>query len=302
MRVLRRLTAAGFAVLGLLATFVIWTPAVSATDFPRLAKSPVVDQAKILTPAEEDRMSTKLHDIEAKSGHQVAVATIRSLEGIEIEDYGLMLGRRWAIGRKGVDDGVMILVAPNDRRTRLEVGVGLESTFSNAVAQDIIDSVMTPRFKEGEFATGIDHAIDRIAYQFTVDPNAPEVQPVFDTQNSSESDVRAQSFQTAYQSPKPTFGFGEFVLLIVLFVGGPLCFLAVIISAFSSGRGGVSNWNSNSNQVYVDSSPTVYTSSSPSRFTSSSSGGNFSSSSSSSGGFSGGGGGHFRGGGASGSW
>jgi uncharacterized protein len=281
-----------FGVKRLMAFFialVLLVPVALATDFPTLAGDPVVDQARILSPAEEQRLSAKLRSIEKESGHQVAVATITSLEDLEIEDYGLMLGRRWGIGRKNVDDGVMILVAPNDRKMRLEVGVGLEQVITNAVAQEIVDNAMKPRFKTGDFAQGIAGAIDAIGKRFSAgqDADATDSQPV------TEPRFGSSQVLTAYQTKDSGLRLGNVVVLVFVLGGGLVLIVLGGLAGSGQQRGGVVNWNSNSASVYMDSSPRIFRSSAPAHFSDSGS----SSPSSSDGD-----GGRFRGGGASGSW
>ncbi len=122
----------------------------------------VVDQANILNSAEEARLSSKLQDLETKTSTQLVVVTLSSLRGSPIEDWGLALGRSWGIGQKGKDNGVILVVAPNDRELRIEVGYGLEGTLPDATADAIIRNVIVPRFKAGNMAGGISDGVDAI--------------------------------------------------------------------------------------------------------------------------------------------
>jgi uncharacterized protein len=298
----------------LFAALMLLVQPVWATNFPVLDGKPVVDQANILTPAEEDRLIGKLLAIEKQSGHQVAVASIHSLEGLDIEDYGLMLGRRWAIGRKGVDDGLMILIAPKDRKMRLEVGVGLEAIVPNDFAERVINDAMKPRFKAGDFAGGIDDAVDMLAVRLNNQPLETDAAATLDmaTPDKVETAYSSDTPQTDESDPLPM---ALKILLGVLWViiAIPFLILGYLIYAalstlwswvFGGGRR-VSNWNSASSSVYVDASPTIINRSRSSYVSAPSRSYDPPSSSSSStggGGFSGGDGGRFRGGGASGSW
>ena len=122
----------------------------------------VVDQASILNQQQERDLTSKLAALERKSGDQVVVVTLKSLQGRPIEDWGLALGRGWGIGQKGKDNGVLLIVAPNDRELRIEVGYGLEGTLPDATANAIINNVVVPRFKAGNMYGGINDGVDAI--------------------------------------------------------------------------------------------------------------------------------------------
>ncbi len=290
--------------LGVMAALMLLVQPASATNFPQLSGNPVADQAGILTDAQEESLNQKLLAIESATKSQIAVATIASLEGLEIEDYGLMLGRRWAIGRKGVDDGIIILVAPKDRKMRIEVGVGLEKTVPDAFALRIINDAMKPRFKAGDFAGGIEDAVDMLGVRL----GNQAVQPDSALQPAALKALGTEPEPERYQSePMPLF-LKVIIGLVLALIAIPIILLGYGIfaaifsggSRFRPGRGGsVSNWNSASSTVYVDASPTIINT--PQRSYSSAPEPSYDpppqSSSSSSGN-----GGRFRGGGASGSW
>src|SRR5688572_24785978 len=126
----------------------------------------VVDQAGILDNAEESRLTTKLKGLEDQTSIQLVVVTLSSLSGAPIEDWGLTLGRSWGIGQKGKDNGALLIVAPNDRELRIEVGYGLEGTLPDATADAIIRNVIVPRFKNGNMAGGISDGVDAIIAVF----------------------------------------------------------------------------------------------------------------------------------------
>ena len=162
-----KLREAVFAVMVCL--FILTFPA-HAQTFPQLAGEPVVDAANLLDPAQEAALNAKLKALETATGRQVAVATIPSLEGRDIADYGNRLLRTWALGTKEKDDGVILIVAPNERKTRIEVGYGLEPILTDAYSSVIINSVMIPRFKGGDYPGGIDAGVDAIGSQIKLPP------------------------------------------------------------------------------------------------------------------------------------
>jgi uncharacterized protein len=133
-----------------------------ALEVPFLAGR-VNDQANLLDAGFEDSLEERLRQLEEETGAQVAVLTITSLEGDPLEDFSMRVVETWKLGREGVDDGVLILIARDDRRMRIEVGYGLEPVLTDAQAGRIIDRLMTPRFREGDFAGGVDAAVEVIA-------------------------------------------------------------------------------------------------------------------------------------------
>ncbi len=123
--------------------------------FPALTGR-VVDEAGILDAATRDKLEKLSADLEAKSTDQLVVVTLKSLQGTSIEDYGYQLGRHWQIGQKDKNNGVLLIVAPNERKVRIEVGYGLEGTLTDALGSFIIQQAILPRFRAGDFAGGID--------------------------------------------------------------------------------------------------------------------------------------------------
>jgi uncharacterized protein len=144
-----------------IALLLIAAPALADVQVPTLSGR-VVDQAGVLNNAEESRLTTKLRSFEDNTSIQLVVVTLSSLRGSPIEDWGLTLGRTWGIGQKGKDNGVLLIVAPNDRELRIEVGYGLEGTLPDATASAIIRNVIVPRFKNGDMADGISDGVDAI--------------------------------------------------------------------------------------------------------------------------------------------
>jgi uncharacterized protein len=131
-------------------------------SFPALT-GPVVDAAGLLDASARVQISQDLLDYQSRSGHQVVVATVPSLENHDIRDYGNRLFRHWALGDKRRDDGVLLLVAPNERKVSIEVGYGIEPDLTDALSKIIIENAVTPRFRAGDYAGGISAAIDDIA-------------------------------------------------------------------------------------------------------------------------------------------
>lgn len=161
----RRLSVAlGAALLVLAATALAF-----ALAFPALTGR-VVDEAGLLDPAATTALERKLADFEAKTTGQFVVVTLKSLQGTSIEDFGYQLGRHWGVGQKDRNSGVLMIVAPNERKVRIEVGYGLEGQLTDAVAKLIIENSILPRFKAGDFPGGIARGVDDVIQVLTVDP------------------------------------------------------------------------------------------------------------------------------------
>jgi uncharacterized protein len=129
----------------------------------------VVDAAGVLQPDARTRLETKLKDLEDKSGIQLVVATVPDLGGEEIEPYANGLFRSWKLGEAKQNNGVLLLVAPKERRVRIEVGYGEEGTLTDALSKVIITNAMVPRFKTGDFQGGIERGTDDIITVLTTD-------------------------------------------------------------------------------------------------------------------------------------
>ena len=140
--------------------FLLVLPAL-ALDFPAL-NGRVVDDAGILDGETRAALTQKLAEFEAKTTDQFVVVTLKSLQGTSIEDFGVELGRHWQIGQRDKNNGVLLIVAPNERRVRIEVGYGLEGALTDAVSRLIIENGITPRFRAGDFAGGITRGVDDI--------------------------------------------------------------------------------------------------------------------------------------------
>lgn len=143
-----------------LAAALLLAPALAAAlEVPYLSGR-VVDEARLLDAATAARLESALAAYEKKSGRQFVVLTLPSLEGEPLEDYSLKVARTWALGRKGKDDGLLLLVSRDDRKLRFEVGYGLEGVLPDALCGRIIRDEIVPRFKGGDFAGGVAAGVD----------------------------------------------------------------------------------------------------------------------------------------------
>ena len=266
----------------------------------------VVDQTGTLSSGEIASLNQKLRDFEAKKGSQVTVLIVPTTQPETIEQYSIRVADAWKIGRKKVDDGAILLVAKNDRHLRIEVGYGLEGALTDVTSRRIIDEVITPKFRTGDFAGGIADGVDRMISVIDGEP------------------LPAPARSTSYSNDLSDFGpLVPFALFASLFVGGILrtmfgrllgsvatggvlaalawfmvgsVGLALAVGAIASMLAFIADL------VPMSTGPGTGYSRRGSWSSGSSSGGGWSSGSSSdSGGFSGGGG-SFGGGGASGSW
>jgi uncharacterized protein len=156
-----------FAALWL-AALVVAAPAAAQT-FPPLTGR-VVDNANLLDPAQEAALAARLAAVEQSSGRQFVVATLPSLQGRTIEDYGYRLGRTWKIGDEAKDDGVLLIVAPNERKVRIETGYGARVFLTDAVSSVIIRNSILPRFKANDYPGGIAAGADAIIKMLELPP------------------------------------------------------------------------------------------------------------------------------------
>jgi len=140
--------------LAVAAILLFVTAAYADPKFPPLTGR-VVDDAHLLTAADKAAIEADLKALEAKSSDQLVVYTTNSLQGYPIEDYGYQLGRAWGIGQKGTNNGVLLIVAPKDRKVRIEVGRGLEPQLTDLMTSLIIRNTILPEFRRGNFSAGI---------------------------------------------------------------------------------------------------------------------------------------------------
>jgi uncharacterized protein len=144
-----------------------------AQEFPKLTGR-VVDNANLLSPADEAALTQKLAALEQASTRQLVVATVPDLQGYPIEDYGYRLGRAWGLGQEEANNGAILLVAPNERRVRIEVGYGLEPILTDALSHGIIEGRILPRFRDNDYPGGIAAGADAIIEQLQAPPEEAE--------------------------------------------------------------------------------------------------------------------------------
>lgn len=149
---------------------------VFAANFPALTGR-IVDQANVIPAETRAAIEPKLADLEAKSGIQLVVATVSSLDGEEIEPYANELFRTWKLGEKTKNNGVLLLVAPKEHRVRIEVGYGLEGTLTDALSKIIITNAILPRLKTGDFGGGVSRGVDDIITVLTTDSSEWQQHP-----------------------------------------------------------------------------------------------------------------------------
>src|SRR5664279_1973314 len=202
------LARGGHGVAGGLVVLLCTAVIAFAVSFPALTGR-IVDQANIIPAATRATIEPKLADLEAKSGIQLVVATVKSLEGQEIEPYANELFRTWKLGEKTKNNGVLLVIAPNDRRVRIEVGYGLEGTLTDALSKVIITNAITPRFKAGDFNGGIARGVDDIITVLTTDASEWQKRP----------SLRLDSQQTT--DPTTWFLIAALIALVVLLIVSP---------------------------------------------------------------------------------
>ena len=139
--------------------------------FPALSGR-VVDQARLLSPAREAELTETLAALERDTTDQLVVVTVDSLQGHEIEDYGYQLGRAWGIGQEDGNNGVLLIIAPEERKVRIEVGYGLEPVLTDALSALIIQNEILPSFRTGGYEAGIARGVAAIDTQLRLDPVA----------------------------------------------------------------------------------------------------------------------------------
>ncbi|MDB5423726.1 MAG: hypothetical protein JWQ29_1142 [Phenylobacterium sp.] len=242
--------------------------AFAAPKFPPLTGR-VVDNAHVLSAGTAQKLDAELAQLEAQTGHQLVVATVPDLQGYEIEDYGYQLGRTWALGKKGVNDGVILLVAPKERKVRIEVGYGLEPVLTDALTSVILQTKVLPQFKQGRMEQGIVDGAEALVQQLALPA---------DQAQAAASQAAAQPVHRS-RGPSSAHIPVIFIIVVIFWVltsvlrgfggrrgrGGSGLWWLLPLLLSSGGRGGGGGWGGG-------------------------------------GGFGGGGGGSFGGGGSSGSW
>jgi uncharacterized protein len=146
----------------LLALLVCWAFAAAADVAVPPLVGRVVDQTATLSSGDVASLQQTLRDFEARKGSQIAVLIVPTTAPETIEQYSLRVAEAWKIGRKKIDDGALVVVAKDDRKLRIEVGYGLEGALTDVTSKRIIDEVITPKFRSGDFVGGISAGVDRI--------------------------------------------------------------------------------------------------------------------------------------------
>lgn len=142
------------ALAACLSTLTTLATAVAAPNLPELTGQ-VVDNAGLLTNEDRAAILAELRALEQTSTDQVAIATVPSLDGYAIEDYSIALARKWQLGQKDKDNGILLLIAPNERKVRIEVGRRLEPVMTDTMSKIIIENAILPKFRRGDYAGGI---------------------------------------------------------------------------------------------------------------------------------------------------
>jgi len=182
------LAARWFGSLAFGFALAISLPAEAAPTFPALTGR-VVDQADVIPAQVENELSARLEGLEASTSRQLVIVTIASLQGYEIEDYGYQLGRAWGIGEARKDTGILFIVAPNERRVRIEVGYGLQPVLTDALSNAILREEVLPSLRDGETAAGIVAGADALIEQLSLP--------------ADEALARARAVETASGEAKP---------------------------------------------------------------------------------------------------
>ncbi len=184
--------------------------AAAEPTFPKLTGR-VVDDARLLNPQQTAQLTQKLEALEKNSGRQLVVVTLPSLQGYEISDYGYQLGRAWGIGEKDKNSGALLIVAPNERKVRIEVGYGLEPIITDGLSFLIINNQILPRFKADDYPGGIAAGTDALVKQLTLPPDQARK-------------VAADADAARKQGSGGGFPIGTivFILIIVFFVVMPM--------------------------------------------------------------------------------
>ena len=216
-----------FAAL-LLAFFALAAPATAQT-FPPLTGR-VVDQAHLLTPAQVQDLTSKSEALEAQSKRQFVVATVNSLEGYPIEDYAYRLGRYWKIGSGKANDGVLLVVAPKERKVWIATGYGAGGFLTDAMSGIITREAILPRFKAGDMGGGIVAGADAIIKQMSLPPEEAK-------KNAAAAEQAQKQRQRSGGNPLPIIFWGMVIGFVVL-----SHFRRAVGRRYRSRRSGVNPW------------------------------------------------------------
>jgi uncharacterized protein len=218
-----------FAFIAVLFALLFAVQAHAALSFPQLTGR-VVDNAGILSAAAQQKLTAYLAEHEQQTGNQVVVVTLKDLGGTDIADYGYQLGRAWGIGQTKKNNGALIIIAPNQRSTRIEVGYGLEGELTDAQSKLIIENGMLPHFRKGDYDGGV--------IEGTVD--------VLRTLGGKPTGAEAFPQPQQHEQGSPLGGILFFIVLIVLWAvfGRSLWPILLLLSMGGGGGRGGGGWGS----------------------------------------------------------
>jgi uncharacterized protein len=219
--------------------------AAQTLSFPELTGR-VVDGAGVLDATARASLTDALASFESKTGDQLVVVTLKSLQETSIDEYGYQLGRRWQIGQKGRNNGVLLIVAPNERKVRIDVGYGLEGTLTDAIGRFIIETSILPRFKTGDFPGGIKRGVEDIIQVLSGDAEEWQRRAA---KSSSPDIAQPEAKAPVWLGILIVLG-GVGLLIFCSTMGGALCqallqilFLMLLSGRHGSSRRGGSSWS-----------------------------------------------------------
>jgi len=205
-----------------------------SVEIPALPAAPVVDLAGIIDNGTESKLNRYLKELETKTGAQMAILTLTSLEGQSLEELSIHIAHdQWKLGQKGKDNGVLVIVALNEKKYRIEIGYGLEGLLPDSLVGDIGRQYLVPNFKKGDYSGGIYAAAVVIANEIARDAGVeisglPAVKMGYPPNKGKKSPgVFGKIFSLLF-----------FVIMVILFIKNPRLFLTYLLFSSMGGRGG----------------------------------------------------------------
>jgi len=202
--------------MSLLAFVLMVQPARAAPTFPALTGR-VVDDAHILSPQVQAELTQQLGDLQQKTSRQLIVVTVPSLQGYDIADYGVQLGRAWGVGQKQINNGALFIVAPSEHKVRVEVGYGLEGVLTDALSSVIIQREVLPRFRQDDMQGGVVAGTQALVQQLGLDTSTAE-------QRAAQAEQQQADQTRAYGHRRGGNPLAGLIVFVVLFfvIGGVL--------------------------------------------------------------------------------